>query len=101
MRGVQIGLAMRRFPASRFFSQGDHLRALWIAQICGAHFDIESGISRLLEGPRRCPLEGVVYGYGAGICAKHSAQLQAVVEIFVRTCKTVCRHTSLHVRTKI
>ena len=62
-----------------------HSRVVAHAHICGAHFDIESGISQLLDGPRSCPLEGAVCGYGAGTCAKHSSQLQAVVEIFMRT----------------
>ena len=84
-----------------------HSRVVAHAHICGAHFDIESGISQLLDGPRSCPLEGAVCGYGAGTCAKHSSQLQADFEIFELTCKIVwrhthvCRHTILHVRTKI
>ena len=59
-----------------------HSRVVAHAHICGAHFDIESGISQLLDGPRSCPLEGAVCGCGAGSCAKHSCQLRAAFEIF-------------------
>ena len=50
------------------------------AQPCGGthadlrrHFDIDSAISQLLDGPRSYSSEGGVYGYGKGTCSKHSS----------------------------
>ena len=92
------------FPRFALFTADPHTRTM------SPKFemaDTESEKSQLLDGPRGCPLEGVVYGYGTYACAKHSSQLQAVVEAFVLTCKTVwrhthvCPHTILHVRAKI
>ena len=44
-----------------------------LLQVPIADSHIESGKSQLLEGHRSFPSEGVVYGYGAGTCAKHSS----------------------------
>ena len=73
------------FPGIRVFPADPHARTMSPkSEMAGT----ESGKSQLLEGPRGCPLEAVVCGHGTYACAKHSPQLQAVIEIFVRTCKT-------------
>ena len=66
-----------------------HSRVVAHAHICGAHFDIESGISQLLDGPRSCPLEGAVCGYGA------QAPVQSTAPNSERILRFLCSYAKL------